>query len=194
MNYSFRQNNKKYFSFKYFMEYIDGDLPPAKPIPALVAQAQKNNPKAKEEEEKIKIDFEEDYVNVKGELALVGKISISSNVNIDSVYDEIMQKVKKRIILLVIRDNLLNPKYIHFVDRKTGNFIKNAYFEKLSDCKIKMFDKIEIFSTLEKDALANKNLEINKKLIDFINNLEKMKNKEGIIEINFNFILPAFRL
>ena len=47
MSYSFGQNNKKYFSFKHFMEYIDGDLPPAKPIPALVAQAQKNNPEAK---------------------------------------------------------------------------------------------------------------------------------------------------
>ena len=30
--------------------------------------------------------------------------------------------------------------------------------------------------------------------MDVINNFEKMKNKEGIIEINFNFILPAFRL
>jgi len=57
-----------------------------------------------------------------------------------------------------------------------------------------MFDKVEIFSTLELDALANKNLEINKKLIDVIDNFEKMKNKKGIIEIKFNFILPAFRL
>jgi len=192
MNYSFKQNNKKYFSFKNFMEYIDGDLPPAKPIPALVAQAQKNNLKA--EEKKIEIEFEEKYVNVEGELALVGKISISNNVNIDSIYKEIMKEVKKRIVVAVIRDDLLNPKYIHVIDKKTGNFIKNAYFEKLFNCKIKMFDKIEIFSTLEKDALANKNLEINKKLIDVINNFEKMKNKEGIIEIKFNFILPAYRL
>jgi hypothetical protein len=105
-----------------------------------------------------------------------------------------MQEAKKRIIVVVIRDDLLNPKYIHVIDKKTGNFIRNAYFEKMSDCKIKMFDEIEIFSTLEKDALANKNLEINKKFIDVINNFKKMKNKEGIIEINFNFILPAFRL
>ena len=166
---------------------------PEKALPALVAKAGKNNAKAKEER-KIKVEFEENYVNVKGELALVGKISISSNVNIDSVYDEIMQEAKKRIIVVVIRDDLLNPKYIHFVDRKSGNFIKNAYFEKMSDCKIKLFDEIEIFSTLEKDALANKNLEINKKLMDVINNFEKMKNKEGIVEIKFNFILPAFRL
>jgi hypothetical protein len=166
---------------------------PEKALPALVAQAgeNKNNAKAKEEK-KIKVEFEENYVNVNGELALVGKISISSN--IDNVYEEIMQEAKKRIIVVVIRDDLLNPKYIHVIDKKTGNFIRNAYFEKMSDCKIKMFDDIEIFSTLEKDALANKNLEINKKFIGVINNFEKMKNKEGIIEINFNFILPAFRL
>jgi hypothetical protein len=166
---------------------------PEKALPALVAQAgeNKNNAKAKEEK-KIKVEFEENYVNVNGELALVGKISISSN--IDNVYEEIMQEAKKRIIVVVIRDDLLNPKYIHVIDKKTGNFIRNAYFEKMSDCKIKMFDDIEIFSTLEKDALANKKLEINKKFIGVINNFEKMKNKEGIIEINFNFILPAFRL
>lgn len=164
---------------------------PEKALPALVAKAEKNNAKAKEEK-KIKVEFEENYVNVNGELALVGKISISSN--IDNVYEEIMQEAKKRIIVVVIRDDLLNPKYIHVIDKKTGNFIRNAYFEKMSDCKIKMFDDIEIFSTLEKDALANKKLEINKKFIGVINNFEKMKNKEGIIEINFNFILPAFRL
>ena len=168
---------------------------PEKALPALVAQAgeNKNNAKAKEEK-KIKVEFEENYVNVNGELALVGKITISSNVDIGSVYEEIKQEAKKRIIVVVIRDDLLNPKYIHFVDRKSGNFIKNAYFEKLSDCKIKMFNEIEIFSKLEKDAWANKNLEINKKLMNVINNFEKKKNKEGIIEINFNFILPAFRL
>ena len=94
--------------------------------------------------------FEKNYVNVKGELALVGKISIFSN--IDSVYDEIMQEAKKRIIVVVIRDDLLNPKHIHVIDRKTGNFIKNAYIENISDCKIKMFDEIEIFSVLKLDA------------------------------------------
>ena len=57
-----------------------------------------------------------------------------------------------------------------------------------------MFDEIEIFSVLKLDASANVKLVINKKFIDVINNFEKMKNKEGIIEINFNFILPAFRL
>ena len=164
---------------------------PEKALPALVAKAGKNNAKAKEEK-KIKVEFEENYVNVNGELALVGKISIFSN--IDSVYDEIMQEAKKRIIVVVIRDDLLNPKYIHVIDKKTGNFIRNAYFEKMSDCKIKMFDEIEIFSTLEKDAFNNKELEINKKLMDVINNFEKTKNKEGIVEIKFNFILPAFRL
>ena len=164
---------------------------PEKALPALVAKAGKNNAKAKEEK-KIKVEFEENYVNVKGELALVGKISIFSN--IDSVYDEIMQEAKKRIIVVVIRDDLLNPKYIHVIDKKTGNFIRNAYFEKMSDCKIKMFDEIEIFSTLEKDAFNNKEYEINKKLMDVINNFEKTKNKEGIVEIKFNFILPAFRL
>ena len=164
---------------------------PEKALPALVAKAGKNNAKAKEEK-KIKVEFEENYVNVKGELALVGKISIFSN--IDSVYDEIMQEAKKRIIVVVIRDDLLNPKYIHVIDKRTGNFIKNAYFENISDCKIKMFDEIEIFSTLEKDAFNNKEYEINKKLMDVINNFEKTKNKEGIVEIKFNFILPAFRL
>ncbi|MCY2942830.1 MAG: hypothetical protein NTV50_14330 [Planctomycetota bacterium] len=166
---------------------------PEKALPALVAQAgeNKNNAKAKEEK-KIKVEFEENYVNVNGELALVGKISISSN--IDSVYEEIMQEAKKRIIVVIIRDDLLNPKYIHVIDKKTGNFIKNSYFEKISDCKIKLFDEIEIFSTLEKDAWANKNLEINKKLMDVIKHFEKLKNKEGIIEIKFSFILPAFRL
>ena len=166
---------------------------PEKALPALVAKAGKNNAKAKEEK-KIKVEFEENYVNVKGELALVGKISISSNVDIGSVYEEIKQEAKKRIIVVVIRDDLLNPKYIHVIDKKTGNFIRNAYFEKMSDCKIKMFDEIEIFSTLEKDAFNNKELEINKKLMDVINNFEKTKNKEGIVEIKFNFILPAFRL
>jgi len=164
---------------------------PEKALPALVAKAGKNNAKAKEAK-KIKVEFEENYVNVKGELALVGKISIFSNIN--SVYDEIMQEAKKRIIVVVIRDDLLNPKYIHVIDKKTGNFIRNAYFENISDCKIKMFDEIEIFSVLKLDASANVKLEINKKLMDVINNFEKMKNKEGIIEINFNFILPAFRL
>ena len=164
---------------------------PEKALPALVAKAGKNNAKAKEEK-KIKVEFEENYVNVNGELALVGKISIFSNIN--SVYDEIMQEAKKRIIVVVIRDDLLNPKYIHVIDKRTGNFIKNAYFENISDCKIKMFDEIEIFSVLKLDASANVKLEINKKLMDVINNFEKMKNKEGIIEINFNFILPAFRL
>ena len=164
---------------------------PEKALPALVAKAGKNNAKAKEEK-KIKVEFEENYVNVKGELALVGKISIFSN--IDSVYDEIMQEAKKRIIVVVIRDDLLNPKHIHVIDRKTGNFIKNAYIENISDCKIKMFDEIEIFSVLKLDASANVKLEINKKLIDVINNFEKMKNKEGLVEIKFNFILPAFRL
>ena len=164
---------------------------PEKALPALVAKAGKNNAKAKEEK-KIKVEFEENYVNVKGELALVGKISIFSN--IDSVYDEIMQEAKKRIIVVVIRDDLLNPKHIHVIDKKTGNFIRNPYFENISDCKIKMFDDIEIFSTLEKDALANKKLEINKKFIDVINNFEKMKKKEGLVEIKFNLILPAFRL
>ena len=164
---------------------------PEKALPALVAKAGKNNAKAKEEK-KIKVEFEENYVNVKGELALVGKISIFSN--IDSVYDEIMQEAKKRIIVVVIRDDLLNPKHIHVIDRKTGNFIKNAYIENISDCKIKMFDEIEIFSVLKLDASANVKLEINKKLMDVINNFEKMKNKEGLVEIKFNFILPAFRL
>ena len=164
---------------------------PEKALPALVAKAGKNNAKAKEEK-KIKVEFEENYVNVKGELALVGKISIFSN--IDSVYDEIMQEAKKRIIVVVIRDDLLNPKYIHVIDKKTGNFIRNAYFENISDCKIKMFDEIEIFSVLKLDASANVKLEINKKLMDVINNFEKMKNKEGLVEIKFNFILPAFRL
>ena len=135
---------------------------PEKALPALVAKAGKNNAKAKEEK-KIKVEFEENYVNVKGELALVGKISIFSN--IDSVYDEIMQEAKKRIIVVVIRDDLLNPKHIHVIDRKTGNFIKNAYIENISDCKIKMFDEIEIFSVLKLDASANVKLEINKKLI-----------------------------
>lgn len=166
---------------------------PEKALPALVAKAGKNNAKAKEEK-KIKVEFEENYVNVKGELALVGKISISSNVDIGSVYEEIKQEAKKRIIVVVIRDDLLNPKYIHVIDKKTGNFIRNAYFENISDCKIKMFDEIEIFSVLKLDASANVKLEINKKLMDVIKHFEKMKNKEGIIEINFNFILPAFRL
>ena len=164
---------------------------PEKALPALVAKAGKNNAKAKEEK-KIKVEFEENQVNVKGELALVGKISIFSN--IDSVYDEIMQEAKKRIIVVVIRDDLLNPKHIHVIDRKTGNFIKNAYIENISDCKIKMFDEIEIFSVLKLDASANVKFEINKKLMDVINNFEKMKNKEGLVEIKFNFILPAFRL
>ena len=164
---------------------------PEKALPALVAKAGKNNAKAKEEK-KIKVEFEENYVNVKGELALVGKISIFSN--IDSVYDEIMQEAKKRIIVVVIRDDLLNPKHIHVIDRKTGHFIKNAYIENISDCKIKMFDEIEIFSVLKLDASANVKFEINKKLMDVINNFEKMKNKEGLVEIKFNFILPAFRL
>ena len=164
---------------------------PEKALPALVAKAGKNNAKAKEEK-RIKVEFEENYVNVKGELALVGKISIFSN--IDSVYDEIMQEAKKRIIVVVIRDDLLNPKHIHVIDRKTGNFIKNAYIENISDCKIKMFDEIEIFSVLKLDASANVKFEINKKLMDVINNFEKMKNKEGLVEIKFNFILPAFRL
>jgi len=195
MNYSFRQNNKKYFSFKYFMEYIDGDLPPAKPIPALVAQAQKNNPKAKKEKKiKVKVEFEKNYVNIKGELALVGKISIPNNVDIDSVYEEIKQEAKNRLVKIDIKDDLGKITQLHIIDTKNNNFIKNAYFENISDCKIKMFDEIEIFSTLKLDALANKNLEINKKLIDVINNFEKMKNKEGIIEIKFNFILPAYRL
>ena len=61
---------------------------PEKALPALVAKAGKNNAKAKEEK-KIKFEFEENYVNVKGELALVGKITISSNVDIGSVYEEI---------------------------------------------------------------------------------------------------------
>ena len=61
---------------------------PEKALPALVAKAGKNNAKAKEEK-KIKVEFEENYVNVKGELALVGKITISSNVDIGSVYEEI---------------------------------------------------------------------------------------------------------
>lgn len=162
---------------------------PEKALPVLVAQAgeNKNNAKAKEEK-KIKVEFEENYVNVNGELALVGKISISSN--IDNVYDEIMQEAKKRIIVVVIRDDLLNPKYIHVIDKKTGNFIRNAYFEKMSDCKIKIFDDIEIFSTLEKDALANKKLEINKKFIGVINNFEKMMRLDfrsstfSIVKIN----------
>ena len=148
---------------------------PEKALPALVAKAGKNNAKAKEEK-KIKVEFEENYVNVKGELALVGKISIFSN--IDSVYDEIMQEAKKRIIVVVIRDDLLNPKHIHVIDRKTGNFIKNAYIENISDCKIKMFDEIEIFSVLKLDASANVKLEINKKLMDVIKHFEKTKNKE----------------
>jgi len=85
---------------------------PEKALPALVAQAgeNKNNAKAKEEK-KIKVEFEENYVNVKGELALVGKISISSN--IDSVYEEIMQEVKKRIIVVVIRDDLLKAMILN---------------------------------------------------------------------------------
>ena len=166
-----------------------------KALPALVAKAgkNKNNVKAKELK-KIKVGFEKNYVNVKGELALVGKITISSNVDIDSVYEEIKQEAKKRIIVVVIRDDLLNPKHIHVIDRKTGNFIKNAYIENISDCKIKMFDEIEIFSVLKLDASANVKFEINKKLMDVINNFEKMKNKEGLVEIKFNFILPAFRL
>ena len=105
-----------------------------------------------------------------------------------------MQEAKKRIIVVVIRDDLLNPKYIHVIDKKTGNFIRNAYFENISDCKIKMFDEIEIFSVLKLDASANVKLEINKKFIDVINNFEKMKKKEGLVEIKFNLILPAFRL
>lgn len=193
MSYSFRQNNKKYFSFKYFMEYIDGDLPPPKPIPALVAQAQKNNPKAKEEK-KIEVEFEKNYINIKGELALVGKIKISSNVDIDSVYEEIKQEAKSRVIKITKRDDLGKITRLDIIDTKNKNFIKNAYFENISDCKIKMFDEIEILSTLKLDALVNKKLEINKKLMDIISNFEKIKNKEGIIEIKFNFILPAFRL
>jgi hypothetical protein len=193
MSYSFGQNNKKYFSFKHFMEYIDGDLPPAKPIPALVAQAQKNNPEAKKEK-KIEVEFEKNYINIKGEIALVGKIKISSNVDIDSVYEEIKQEAKSRVVKITKRDDLGKITRLDIIDTKNNNFIKNAYFENISDCKIKMFDEIEILSTLKLDALVNKKLEINKKLMDIISNFEKIKNKEGIIEIKFNFILPAFRL
>ena len=168
---------------------------PEKALPALVAKAgkNKNNVKAKELK-KIKVGFEKNYVNVKGELALVGKITISSNVDIDSVYEEIKQEAKNRLLKIAIKDDLGVVTQLHVIDTKNNNFIKNAYFENISDCKIKMFDEIEIFSVLKLDASANVKLEINKKLMDVINNFEKMKNKEGLVDINFNFILPAFRL
>lgn len=168
---------------------------PEKALPALVAKAgkNKNNVKAKELK-KIKVGFEKNYVNVKGELALVGKITISSNVDIDSVYEEIKQEAKNRLLKIAIKDDLGVVTQLHVIDTKNNNFIKNAYFENISDCKIKMLDEIEIFSVLKLDASANVKLEINKKLMDVINNFEKMKNKEGLVDINFNFILPAFRL
>ena len=63
---------------------------PEKALPALVEQAGENKKNVNAKEiEKIKVEFEENYVNVKGELALVGKITISSNVDIGSVYEEI---------------------------------------------------------------------------------------------------------
>ena len=161
----------------------------------MVAKAEKNKINA-EELEKIKVQFEEKFVNVEGELALVGKILISNNVKIDqaSVYRQILWEANNRIFNVTIKNDLLKIKEIHIIDRKTSNFIRNAYFEYISDCKIKMFNEIEIFSKLEKDAFNNKELEINKKLMDVINNFEKMKSKEGLVEIKFNFILPAFRL
>ena len=54
--------------------------------------------------------------------------------------------------------------------------------------------------SLRKDAvqkLIDRVSDPNLKIItqsDVINNFEKMKNKEGLVEIKFNFILPAFRL
>jgi hypothetical protein len=128
---------------------------PEKALPALVAQAgeNKNNVNAKEVE-KIKVEFEENYVNVKGELALVGKITISSNVDIGSVYEEIKQEAKNRLLKIATKDDLGGIIQLHAIDTKNKNYIKNAYFENVSDCKIKMFNEIEIFLKLEKNAFA----------------------------------------
>jgi hypothetical protein len=186
MNYSFKQNNEKYFSFKYFMEYTD--FPPEKPIPALVQNARVDFTK-KQEKENVEVKLDKNLKIVKKGYAISGTVLIKDRFALNNtiIHGKINEEIDKRIALVKITDDFGKPTEIHVFDRLINSSIKNVYFEKMSDCEI------EIFGQTIKLSEFIKNKKVSDEVLDIINNFNKLKNKEGLIEIKFNFIMPTFK-
>jgi len=173
------------------MEYIDGDLPVEKPIPALVANAENNflQKPQKQVKESVEVKLDRNLTIVKTGYAISGTILIRDSFGLNNtiVHKKIHDEIDKRIALVKITDDFGLPTEVHIFDKLMNNSIKNVYFEKFSDCNIEIFGQTIKFSEFIR------NIKVSDKILDIINNFNKLKNKEGLIEIKFNFIMPTFK-
>lgn len=167
---------KEEFSFKAFLEYID---PPPMPVPVMV----------KKEEQSIEVKLDEKLNIAKNGYGISGTIFIKNNfgLNATAIYRKIKEKINERITIKKRTDDFDTPIEIHVFDNLINNIINNVYFEKVSDCDIEIFGETIKLS----DFTTNK--KISDKIIDIINNFNKLKNEKGLIEIKFNFIMPTFK-
>lgn len=171
---------KENLSFKDFLIEFEAaaEKPQAPPPPAIVKKAEEDV------KDSVEVSIDENLTNVKGEYAISGTIKLNSafGLNRTEVYREINRNINNRIKIVKRTDDANKTIELHVFDKIKNNFIKNAYFENFSDCKIEIFNKTFKFSELKN----------NQDLVDIINNFDKLKNKEGFIEIKFKFILPTF--
>jgi len=168
------------------MEYTD--FPPEKPIPALVQNAGINFPK-KQEKENVEVKLDKNLKIVEKGYAISGTVLIRDRFGLNNtiIHGKINEEIDKRIALVKLNDDFGKTTEIHVFDRLLNNPIKNVYFEKISDCEI------EIFGQTIKLSEFIKNKKVSDKTLDIINNFNQLKNKEGFIEIKFNFIMPTFK-
>lgn len=157
----------------------DIDAPVNKPIPAMVVKAEEPILK-----NIVEVVFDREPINVKGDFALNGTITIftKQGLNRTQIYRELVAALDQRIHLVKISDDFEKAKEVHVFDKLKNKLIKNAYIENLKDCKVMMLNKIMSVNQIKES----------KELIDLINNFDKLKNKNGIIEIKFKLIIPAF--
>lgn len=157
----------------------DIDMPVDKPVPAMVVKAEE--PILKNIAEVV---FDREPINVKGDFALNGKITIftKQGLNRTQIYRELVDALDKRIHLVKISDDFGKAKEVHVFDKLKNRLIRNAFIEGFKDCKIEIFNK-----TMNVIELKN-----NQDLVDIINNFDKFKNKNGVIEIKFKIIFPTF--
>lgn len=170
---------KEDFSFKTFLEYID---PPPKPDVVMVQ-------KQEQTKENIEVKLDKNLKIAESGYAISGTIIIRDRFGLNNtiLYRKINEEINKRIVLVKRTDDFDKPTEVHVFDKSINNVIKNVYFEKISDCDIEIFGQTIKFSEFIKDK------KVSDKVLDIINNFDKFKNKEGLIEIKFNFIMPTFK-
>lgn len=167
---------KENLSFKTFLEYID---PPPMPVPVMV----------KKEEQSIEVKLDEELNIAKNGYGISGTILIKNNfgLNATAISRKIKEKINERITIKKRTDDFDTPLEIHVFDNLINNIINNVYFEKVSDCDIEIFGETIKLS----DFTTNK--KVSDKIIDIIDNFNKLKNEKGLIKIKFNFIMPTFK-